>query len=82
MEGMVTTIEPGIYFIEKLLKQVEKSESAKYIDFDLVNLYLYVGGVRIEDDILITKDGNEMLTQCPRTVEEIEKCMKGEDWQK
>lgn len=37
-----------------------------------------VGGVRIEDDILVTKTGFESLTCCPRTTEEIEKCMRGE----
>lgn len=36
-----------------------------------------VGGVRIEDDVLVTKDGFEMLTKCPRTTDEIEKCMAG-----
>lgn len=65
---MVTTIEPGIYFIEKLLKQAEQSDNSKYIDFEKAYQFLYVGGVRIEDDILITKDGFEMLTKCPRTI--------------
>ena len=41
-----------------------------------------VGGVRIEDDVLVTKDGFEMLTVCPRTTEEIERCMRGEEWNK
>ena len=65
---MVTTIETGIYFIEKLLKQAEQSDNSKYIDFEKAYQFLYVGGVRIEDDILITKDGFEMLTKCPRTI--------------
>ena len=39
------------------------------------------GGVRIEDDILITKDGCRNLSNdVPRTVEEIEKCMSGQAW--
>lgn len=81
MEGMVTTIEPGIYFIEKLLKQAEESVNSKYIDFDKTYQYLSVGGVRIEDDILVTKEGYEQLTKCPRTVEQIEKCMRNEPWE-
>lgn len=36
--------------------------------------------MRIEDDVVIRKDGIENLTLVPRTVEEIEKCMAGEDW--
>lgn len=34
-----------------------------------------IGGVRIEDDIIITADGMENMTKVPRTVEEIEACM-------
>ena len=34
-----------------------------------------IGGVRIEDDVLVTNKKYEVLTKCPRTVEEIEKCM-------
>lgn len=37
---------------------------------------MYVGGVRIEDDIYITAEGHEVLTSCPRTIQEIEEFMK------
>lgn len=73
---MVTTIEPGIYFIEKLLNRAKNSENAKYFNFDLIEKYMYVGGVRIEDMVLITKESHEVLTNCPRTIEEIESIMR------
>ena len=39
-----------------------------------------VAGVRIEDDVVVTSDGIRNMTQVPRTVEQIEACMRGEDW--
>ena len=39
-----------------------------------------VGGIRIEDVLAVTKKGYENFTVAPRTVEAIEKCMKGEKW--
>ncbi|KAK2799255.1 hypothetical protein FQN50_008531 [Emmonsiellopsis sp. PD_5] len=63
--GMVVTIEPGIYF-SKLSLQHAEPEQAKYIDMDAVKKYLPVGGVRIEDDILVTKTGYENLTTAPK----------------
>lgn len=61
--GMVTTIEPGLY-----------------IDDDIEGIpseYLGIG-IRIEDNVLVTKGGNEVLTSdAPKTVEEIESLMKG-----
>lgn len=39
-----------------------------------------IGGIRIEDDLAITSTGYENFTDVPRTTEEIEKCMRGENW--
>ncbi|OAX80407.1 hypothetical protein ACJ72_05258 [Emergomyces africanus] len=63
--GMVVTIEPGIYFSQIALDNA-KPEQLKYVDMDLVKTYMPVGGVRIEDDILVTKTGYENLTTAPK----------------
>jgi Xaa-Pro dipeptidase len=44
--------------------------------------FMDVGGVRLEDDLVITKDGCELLMHVPRTIEEVEACMRGEQWKK
>ncbi|CCH59868.1 hypothetical protein TBLA_0C00520 [Henningerozyma blattae CBS 6284] len=74
-EGMVVTNEPGCYFNEYLLKEfIEKHpERKEAIDYDVLKKYMYVGGVRIEDNILVTKDGYENLTKITSDPDEIEK---------
>ncbi|NPD91336.1 aminopeptidase P family protein [Xylanibacter muris] len=57
-EGFVITDEPGIYFIPALIDNWKASGHCKdFINFDLLETYKDFGGIRIEDDILITKDG-------------------------
>jgi Xaa-Pro aminopeptidase len=72
------TIEPGVYFIPFLLEKAFKDqEIAKYFNQSKIKEYYDFGGVRIEDNIVVTADGCENLTQgLPRTVEEIENAMK------
>ncbi|KAF2259316.1 hypothetical protein CC78DRAFT_537165 [Lojkania enalia] len=67
-EGMVVTVEPGIYFSTYLLNMfyLPHPVHSKYINTLVVNRYLSVGGVRIEDDILITSKGHENLTTAPK----------------
>lgn len=64
--GMVLTVEPGIYFSRLALKNAKGAPFAKYIDMDVVKKYMPVGGVRIEDDILVTEDGYINLTTAPK----------------
>ena len=71
--GMVVTVEPGIYFnpiaFEGYLKDPKQ---AKFINKDVLAKYVPVGGVRIEDDILVTKKGYENLTTAPKGDEALE----------
>jgi Xaa-Pro dipeptidase len=79
--GMIVTVEPGCYFNDFLLNKALNDESTKmHFVADKVNEYRGFGGVRIEDDILVTEDGNEVLNHVPRTIEEIEAVMRGEPW--
>ena len=57
-KGFVVTDEPGIYFIPALIDEWKAGGHCKeFINFDLLEAYKDFGGIRIEDDILITEDG-------------------------
>ncbi len=72
--GYVMTVEPGIYFIPALIDQwKEEGKHSDFINYAKVEEYKNFGGIRIEDDILITTDGCRVLGKpIPKTVEEIE----------
>jgi len=75
-EGMVLTVEPGLYFIKEVLEEaLANPDKAKYIQADEVRRFFDFGGVRLEDDVVVTASGVENLTRVPRTVEEIEAVM-------
>ena len=76
--GHVITNEPGIYFIPELYQQWKKANKfAEYINYDKVAEFLDFGGVRLEDDILVTDSGSKLIgKRIPITVEEIEETMK------
>jgi Xaa-Pro aminopeptidase len=75
--GMVITNEPGIYFIPALIDQWEKEKlNTEFINFDKVREYIGFGGIRLEDDILVTEDGCRILgKRLPIYAEEIEAIM-------
>jgi Xaa-Pro aminopeptidase len=77
--GFVMTVEPGCYFIPALIKKwKDEKKFEQYINYEMAESYLGFGGVRIEDDILITDRGSRVLgTPIPKTVEEVETTMKG-----
>ena len=76
-EGFVVTDEPGIYFIPALIDDWKASgHCAEYLNFDKLETYKDFGGIRIEDDVLITKDGCRFLGEDripyhPKDVEEF-----------
>jgi Xaa-Pro dipeptidase len=53
-DGQVFTIEPGLYFIDTLLAPLKGDERGKLIDWGLVEALAPLGGIRIEDDVLVT----------------------------
>lgn len=75
--GFVLTNEPGIYFIPALIDKWQKEKMfMEYIDYERVRSYIGFGGIRLEDDLLITQTGNRLIGQrVPITVGEIEAIM-------
>ena len=74
-EGWVMTDEPGIYFIPALIDDWRaKGHCKDFLCFDKIETYKDFGGIRLEDDILITKDGCRMLGDriIPYKVEDVE----------
>lgn len=60
---MVTTIEPGIYFIDLLLAELKNKPQARDVNWDKVDAFRRFGGIRIEDDVVCTDGAPENLTR-------------------
>ena len=72
--GIVMTIEPGIYFIPSLI-DLWKSENrfTDFINYDKLETYRDFGGIRNEENYVITEDGYKRLGKYkPMTIEEVE----------
>lgn len=72
--GYVITNEPGCYFIPALIDKWQAEGINKdFINFEKVNEYRNFGGIRLEDDILITENGAEIIGErVPITPQEVE----------
>ncbi len=72
--GFVVTVEPGLYFIPELIDQWKaENRHGDFIHYPALEKYRHFGGIRIEDNILISEDGRVVLGEpIPKTVEEIE----------
>ncbi|MCF7954874.1 MAG: aminopeptidase P N-terminal domain-containing protein [Phycisphaerae bacterium] len=72
--GHVMTVEPGIYFIPELINRWKaENKLADFINYDKVEEYRDFGGVRLEDDVIVTEDGWKLLGKpIPKTIEEVE----------
>lgn len=72
--GNVLTVEPGIYFIPELIDKRRADKTLnQFVNFDLLDTYKDFGGIRVEDDFLITENGANSLGEAlPRSISEIE----------
>lgn len=76
-EGFVLTVEPGAYFIPALIDQWrEQKLHTGFINYDKLDVWKDFGGIRIEDDVLVTSTGCHVLGKAiPKTVAEVEAIM-------
>ncbi|KAL1643035.1 hypothetical protein SLS61_009423 [Didymella pomorum] len=73
----VITVEPGIYFCKFIIDPYLQDEKQKqYIDEKVLEKYWDVGGVRIEDNLLVVDGGSENLTPTPKEIDDITKLIK------
>ncbi|MBP1622689.1 MAG: Xaa-Pro aminopeptidase [Acidobacteria bacterium] len=77
--GFVLTVEPGIYFIPALIERwLQKGLHNEFINYDKLEPFRKFGGIRIEDDVLVTQDGSRVLGPgIPKTIAKVEEaCSK------
>jgi Xaa-Pro aminopeptidase len=74
----VLTVEPGIYFVPELIDRWKVSQkNSQYVNYELLETYRDFGGIRIEDDVLVTQTGHRVLgRKIPKTIDEVEDTLR------
>lgn len=76
-EGYVVTVEPGIYFIPALIDRWQQEQRhSEFINYDRLASFRSFGGIRIEDNVVVTKSGGRVLGPgIPKSVADVEEAM-------
>lgn len=77
--GFALTVEPGIYFIPTLIERWQAEGKFKdFVNYDALVPYLNFGGIRIEDNLLVTENGSQLIGKLiPREIAEVEAARMG-----
>jgi Xaa-Pro aminopeptidase len=77
--GFVVTVEPGVYFIPALIERWQgEGKHREFLNYDRISAYMDFGGIRIEDDVLVTPTGARVLgPRIPKSIEEVEAACAG-----